>query len=303
MRRSEPLGLRCAIEMKNRNREINIFSMSALDLFASALGAFILISMVLMPYFLRVDPEEINRLKRGLAETRQQLQKAQAEAARQQRKARGLEAQLKKKSQELAEARKLRIPDLDIVIALDTTGSMKKEVAGLRSEIVQLTRLLQKLSPSLGVGIIDFKDRCDGPRAVREFPLRRMSAARLQALVAFSRTMSAGGSRCNRDRPEALAAALDKAIASDWRAESMSRVIVIMSDNPAYPEREAHAIRAARGFAGQGVQSKVSVVFRRTRRTAGNTERFLRRLAEGGNGEYVRAGASFSLAILLALAT
>ena len=289
--------------MKSRSREINIFSMSALDLFASALGAFILISMVLMPYFLRVDPEEINRVRGELAETRQQLQNAQAEAARQQRKAQALEAQLKRKSQELAAAKKLRIPDLDIVIALDTTGSMKKEVAGLRSEIVQLTRLLQKLSPSLGVGIIDFKDRCDGPRAVREFPLRRMGAAQLGALVAFSRTMSAGGSRCNRDRPEALAAALDTAIASNWRAESQSRVIVIMSDNPAYRERQPHALRAARGFAGQGPQSKVSVVFRHTRRTASDTESFLKRLAEAGNGEYVRAGASFSLAILLALAT
>ena len=37
--------------MKFRSREINVFSMSALDLFASALGAFILISLVLMPYF------------------------------------------------------------------------------------------------------------------------------------------------------------------------------------------------------------------------------------------------------------
>ena len=76
-----------------------------------------------------------------------------------------------------------------------------------------------------------------------------------------------------------------------------------MSDNPAYPARQAHAIRAAQGFAGQGPQSKVSVVFRRTRRSAGNAESFLRRLAERGNGEYVEAGASFSLAILLALAT
>ena len=37
--------------MKRRNREINIFSMSALDLFASALGAFILIAIVMFPYF------------------------------------------------------------------------------------------------------------------------------------------------------------------------------------------------------------------------------------------------------------
>ena len=37
--------------MKRRSREINIFSISALDLFASALGAFILMSLVFMVFF------------------------------------------------------------------------------------------------------------------------------------------------------------------------------------------------------------------------------------------------------------
>ena len=37
--------------MQRRNREMSIFSMSALDLFASALGAFILIAIVIFPYF------------------------------------------------------------------------------------------------------------------------------------------------------------------------------------------------------------------------------------------------------------
>ena len=37
--------------MKRRSREVSIFSMSALDLFASALGAFILIAIVMFPYF------------------------------------------------------------------------------------------------------------------------------------------------------------------------------------------------------------------------------------------------------------
>ena len=65
--------------MKFRSREINVFSMSALDLFASALGAFILISMVLMPYFLRVDPEEVNRLRKDLREAQAQLRNCQQE--------------------------------------------------------------------------------------------------------------------------------------------------------------------------------------------------------------------------------
>ena len=38
--------------MRRRNRELSIFSMSSLDLFASALGAFILLTIVVFPYFL-----------------------------------------------------------------------------------------------------------------------------------------------------------------------------------------------------------------------------------------------------------
>lgn len=39
--------------MRRKDRELNIFSMSALDLFASALGAFILITLILLPYYLQ----------------------------------------------------------------------------------------------------------------------------------------------------------------------------------------------------------------------------------------------------------
>ena len=38
--------------MRRKNRELSIFSMSSLDLFASALGAFILLTIVVFPYFL-----------------------------------------------------------------------------------------------------------------------------------------------------------------------------------------------------------------------------------------------------------
>ena len=39
--------------MRRPNRHIEIFSISALDLFASALGAFILVSIILFPYYLK----------------------------------------------------------------------------------------------------------------------------------------------------------------------------------------------------------------------------------------------------------
>ena len=74
--------------MKKPSREINIFSMSALDLFASAMGAFILITIILLPYFPNTgdSPERIEAIKAALSQcqkdlkkTRQQLQQAQQE--------------------------------------------------------------------------------------------------------------------------------------------------------------------------------------------------------------------------------
>ncbi len=69
--------------MKRRSGEINIFSMSALDLFASALGAFILIAIVLFPYFPNIgaSPEDVAALRAQLNETRQQLQTCRADLA------------------------------------------------------------------------------------------------------------------------------------------------------------------------------------------------------------------------------
>ena len=254
--------------------------MSALDLFASALGAFILISIVLMPFFLHVNPDEVDRLRQALAEELRE------------------NAQLEQQLQDMIDAPKHQFPDLDMVIALDTTGSMwEQRLTVCAPRLVQLTRLLLKLSPSAAVGVVDFKDRCEGANAVREFGLRRMDAAGLNALVSFTGTMSSGGSGCNNDSPEALAAALDAAIASSWRTTSEARVIVIITDNPAYEEKQSHALAAASGFAARGSQSKVSVVLR------GDDVAFLRRLAAAGKGEYVEAGASFTAAILLALAS
>lgn len=91
--------------MRRRNRELSIFSMSSLDLFASALGAFILLTIVVFPYFLntgmasRPDParqqvegtgdasalavrEELDRTRAERAAARQELALVRDENAR-----------------------------------------------------------------------------------------------------------------------------------------------------------------------------------------------------------------------------
>ena len=60
--------------MKKKNREINIFSMSALDLFASAMGAFLLIAIMALPYYLKVDPDLIKKAQEAEAKAKQSEQ-------------------------------------------------------------------------------------------------------------------------------------------------------------------------------------------------------------------------------------
>jgi len=65
--------------MKRRNKEINIFSVSSLDLFASALGAFILITLTLFPFFPNTgdSPERVSDVRAEMSEA---LERAESEA-------------------------------------------------------------------------------------------------------------------------------------------------------------------------------------------------------------------------------
>ena len=85
--------------MKTRNREINIFSMSALDLFASALGAFILLAVVALPYFGNTgnSPENVAKIKKELKQAKSKLAACQKKSKKQQSDLNKCSAQLKKK--------------------------------------------------------------------------------------------------------------------------------------------------------------------------------------------------------------
>lgn len=71
--------------MRRKSREINIFNMSALDLFASALGAFILIALVLFPFFPNITDKDLRELlaeaQRKVTEVRQELTETKSELA------------------------------------------------------------------------------------------------------------------------------------------------------------------------------------------------------------------------------
>jgi uncharacterized protein YfaP (DUF2135 family) len=83
--------------MRRRNREINIFNMSALDLFASALGAFILLFAILMPYYLKTSKivmQENVQLKAQVQDCQTQVANLQGQVADLQGQTQDLQQQL-----------------------------------------------------------------------------------------------------------------------------------------------------------------------------------------------------------------
>ncbi|MCB2264251.1 MAG: hypothetical protein LGR52_15125 [Candidatus Thiosymbion ectosymbiont of Robbea hypermnestra] len=85
--------------MKPRNREINIFNLSMLDVISGAMAAFLIIMVVLIPYYRKesIDYQAIiASLQREVAEAQQQTQAAQAESEQQRRHAEELARQLAK---------------------------------------------------------------------------------------------------------------------------------------------------------------------------------------------------------------
>jgi len=85
--------------MKKKNREINIFSMSALDLFASAMGAFLLIAVMALPYYLKTDKnlmQETQELKKEIKQKDEELKKVQKKLEQSQSENEELKKKLKK---------------------------------------------------------------------------------------------------------------------------------------------------------------------------------------------------------------
>ncbi len=92
--------------MKRLNRDINIFSMSALDLFASAMGTFILLVVVLFPYYLKNAEivEKMSVLRQELAKAQEQnpqLEKCQTQKSNLQSEIKTLKRDLKNCHQKL----------------------------------------------------------------------------------------------------------------------------------------------------------------------------------------------------------
>ena len=145
--------------MKKRNREINVFSVSALDLFASALGAFILMALIFMVFFTMTskDSGEAEAAKAALQQCEARLAAAEASSADLQTRLAAAEAQnadLQARLDESPDASALercetRVAELEEALGqcrseLDAAGGVTDRLERANEELQACQRALQK---------------------------------------------------------------------------------------------------------------------------------------------------------------
>jgi von Willebrand factor type A domain len=222
-------------------------SMSTLDLFASILGTFVLITFVLLPYYLR-QPSLEHDVAQAEAETsalaaelrlqREKLSATQAARSEAERTLAAAQDHLASaKAMAAAQAShndekkpapsplptQFAIRDLDLVFVIDTTGSMRHELADMQANLIGVINILNRLSSSLRIGVVAYKDRTER-YITRDFPLRPMESGQVGQILDFVRGLEASG---GGDDPEPVDLALKVAIDMPWRADAQGRIVVI----------------------------------------------------------------------------
>jgi von Willebrand factor type A domain len=279
-------------------------SMSTLDLFASILGTFVLITFVLLPYYLR-QPS----LERDVAQAEAETSSLAAELRLQREKLSATQAARSEAERTLAAAQErlasakalaaaqpspkdekkpapsplptpFAIRDLDLVFVIDTTGSMRHEIADMQANLIGVINILNRLSSSLRIGVVAYKDRGE-IYLTRDFPLRPMEGAEVGQILDFVRGLEASG---GGDDPEPVELALKVALGMAWRADAQGRIIVI--GDALSRDRQATFELATR-FKNSTQQAElprvVSAIY------AGgdpSSARFFEQIATAGGGEY-----------------
>ena len=327
--------------MKRRNRELSVFGMSSLDLFASALGAFILISVIIFPYITGASqssapaappPPQVvaaatpeapacpvcpsfasiaapEPLSCPICPTVPATEPMECPAQP------PVQCPICPTPEPSAEAPACPVvappalyqfPHLDLIIVLDVTSSMGRQVASLKTEVGQLSDLLSQLSPSLGIGMVAFGDR-SWERPLTLFPLRQISGptlnrAAFRGFVNGLDVMMGLGGGMNLDPQEAFLQALTAATRMPARPEAQRRVIVMVTDYPAYPEEVNASISTAANVAQQSGHQVSTVYINTTGAPNAEAEAFLQSVATAGGGQYVRdVGGSLTVNLLLSL--
>lgn len=139
-----------------------------------------------------------------------------------------------------------RVAAFDLLLAIDTTGSMGDELAYLQGELNAIVAGLRKQmrGVDLLIGLIVYRDEGD-EYVVRSFPFTGDIPSLRTHLAAQQAT---GGG----DYPEAVEQALAQANRFEWRAQAV-KAMLFVADAPPHADRMAAAWRQVESLRKQGV--------------------------------------------------
>ena len=294
--------------MKRRRRTISIFSMSALDVLAMSTGVFVLLLVMLMPYYRKtMDAHaEIEGARIAAAETLAEVQALQTTAASNRAEARAANeeaAELNARAAALDQAARQKLaprpavqegPDpkqqvieaIDLVFVIDTTASMGPAIRELAVSIRSIVRIVERLVPSVRIGLVAYKDRDIPLPPVITFPLTATDPY-LPRIVAFLDALEESpiGSRTIE---EDVHLGLEAATLMHWRPDARQAMVVI-GDAAAHPEYANETFWRVQHFVQESELRTVSTLFVTTPSSlsAGQSARpHFQALAKAADGDF-----------------
>jgi hypothetical protein len=137
--------------------------------------------------------------------------------------------------------------NLDLVLVLDTTGSMGDELAYLKAEIKSIALAVAAKFPQVSqrYSLIVYRDRGDD-YVVRSFPF---SSSVEEFRSRLSAQQAAGGG----DPPEAMERGLEEAVKLTWRTADTARVLFLVADAPPHTQDIGTAMAAVDALRKKGV--------------------------------------------------
>jgi von Willebrand factor type A domain len=135
----------------------------------------------------------------------------------------------------------------DLLLAIDTTGSMGDEINYLKSELRTILADLRRSHPGLDIrlGLVAYKDEGD-VYVTRTFPF-------VSSLEAMQSNLQAQYAEGGGDYPEAMDLALARAVAQDWRPDAVKSLLLV-ADAPPHDENIGKAWRYAEAARAKRIQ-------------------------------------------------
>lgn len=169
------------------------------------------------------------------------------------------------------------VSDVEIVFAVDATGSMGDEISYLQAELMDvLSRLTATpIIDNLRTGAVFYRDHSDD-YLVRKSDLTTDS----KTTLTFIDNQSAGG---GGDNPEAVEVGLEAAIEQiDWSEDAAARIVFFILDAP--PHNTPAIQKKMKQLMKKAAQKGIRIIPMLASNAQGETEYIMRTLAIGTNG-------------------